>query len=303
MDQRYFLTGNAMIELANETFTVLIDPLGAQLHRIYQNKDHIDYLWNGDAAYWKSRSPILFPIVGRLENDTYRYQGTCYSLGRHGFAQFENFDIVRQDDAEVIFILKSNERIKQSYPFDFELHATYRLDGNSLTMSLGVKNIDSRTMYFSIGFHPGFFLHGINFGSVLEDYVLKFEPGNVADLVKFKNGLRTVTIIKDGFSASHVPLTSEMFASSAIVLSHCGAKRIVLASSNHRHGVGVTAEGFPYLGIWTVAVDKPPFICIEPWHGVPGREKEANRDISELEGMNVLQPNETFTTEMKLDFF
>lgn len=292
-----------MIELTNETFMVQIDPLGAQLHRIFQCKDHIDYLWNGDAAYWKFRSPILFPIVGSIENDAYRYRDTSYSLGRHGFARFEYFDIVRQNDAEVILILKSNERIKQSYPFDFELQATYKLDKNIVAMRLDVKNTDSRTMYFSIGFHPSFYLHGINPGSVLEDYVLEFEPENVADLVKFKDGLRTGTIIKDGFSASCVPLTSEMFASSAIVLSRCQAKRIVLASSKHRHGVGVTAEGFPYLGIWTVAVDNPPFVCIEPWHGVPGREKEANRDISELDGIKVLDPNETFTAVMKLDFF
>lgn len=292
-----------MIELTNETFTVQIDPLGAQLHRIFQRKNHIDYLWNGDAAYWKFRSPILFPIIGRLENDTYRYRDTSYSLVRHGFAQFEDFDIVRHDDAEGILMLKSNERTKHSYPFDFELQATYRLDETSLTMSLDVKNTDSKTMYFSIGFHPGFFLHGINPGSVLEDYVLEFEPGNVADLVKFKDGFRTGTIIKDGFSASHVPLTSEMFALSAIVLSRCGARRIVLASPKHRHGVCVTVDGFSYLGIWTVAVDKPPFICIEPWHGIPGRKGECNKDISELEGMNVLQPNETFTTEMRIGFF
>jgi galactose mutarotase-like enzyme len=46
--------------LKNEFLTLQIDDFGAELISIINNKNNIEYLWNGDPQYWKRHSPIHF---------------------------------------------------------------------------------------------------------------------------------------------------------------------------------------------------------------------------------------------------
>ena len=48
--------------------------LGAEMQAL-KTSDGKDLLWNGDAAYWTGRSPILFPIVGKAADDTVLIDG------------------------------------------------------------------------------------------------------------------------------------------------------------------------------------------------------------------------------------
>ena len=51
-----------MIELQNENLTLCVDPLGAQMMEL-RSKQGAQYLWNGDAKYWRGRAPVLFPYL------------------------------------------------------------------------------------------------------------------------------------------------------------------------------------------------------------------------------------------------
>ena len=65
-----------METLSNSVLTVQIAEHGAELQSI--KKDGKEYLWQGDAKFWGRRSPVLFPIVGRVWNNKYRHAGnTC----------------------------------------------------------------------------------------------------------------------------------------------------------------------------------------------------------------------------------
>ena len=57
-----------METLSNSILTVQIAEHGAELQSI--KKDGKEYLWQGDAKFWGRRSPVLFPIVGRVWNKT-----------------------------------------------------------------------------------------------------------------------------------------------------------------------------------------------------------------------------------------
>lgn len=35
-------------------------------------------MWDAKPEYWKRTSPVLFPIVGSLNNGSYRYEGKEY---------------------------------------------------------------------------------------------------------------------------------------------------------------------------------------------------------------------------------
>jgi galactose mutarotase-like enzyme len=61
----------------------------------------------GDAAYWGKHSPVLFPIVGSLKDNTYFYEEKAYQLGRHGFARDSIFEIETQTEDTVTFLLAS----------------------------------------------------------------------------------------------------------------------------------------------------------------------------------------------------
>ena len=64
---------------------------GAELQSV-QLGGH-EFLWQGDPAYWGRRAPILFPIVGKVADDTLRIDGHEYTMKQHGFARDTVFDL------------------------------------------------------------------------------------------------------------------------------------------------------------------------------------------------------------------
>ena len=88
-----------MIELKNEQLKVQINPLGAEVHSVqYQGRE---YLWQGDSASWGRQAPNLFPIVGRLKDNVYRYKEQEYTLTQHGFARDMVFTVLSQTATQV----------------------------------------------------------------------------------------------------------------------------------------------------------------------------------------------------------
>lgn len=47
-----------MIELQNENLTLHVDSLGAQMMEL-RSRHGMQFLWNGDAKYWRDRAPVL----------------------------------------------------------------------------------------------------------------------------------------------------------------------------------------------------------------------------------------------------
>jgi galactose mutarotase-like enzyme len=87
-----------MYELSNDQLSIVIGSKGAELQSIYGKQTGIEYMWSGNPVFWGKKSPVLFPIVGGLKNNRYKYQGKEYSLSRHGFARDRSFTISKQTD-------------------------------------------------------------------------------------------------------------------------------------------------------------------------------------------------------------
>lgn len=51
-------------QISNEYITLTVSAKGAEMRSI--EKDSVEYLWNGDPAYWADRAPLLFPYVSRF---------------------------------------------------------------------------------------------------------------------------------------------------------------------------------------------------------------------------------------------
>lgn len=68
---------------------ISVSKKGAELQSIVANGR--EFLWQGNPAFWGRRAPILFPIVGRLADDTLRINGHEYTMKQHGFARDSEF--------------------------------------------------------------------------------------------------------------------------------------------------------------------------------------------------------------------
>ena len=92
-----------------------------------------EYIWSGNPAFWGKHSPVLFPIVGTLKNNSYQHDNVQYQLSRHGFAREMEFELIDKQENSATFSLVASPETKEKYPFDFDLHLIYTLKNKSLT--------------------------------------------------------------------------------------------------------------------------------------------------------------------------
>ena len=121
-----------MIELKNEQLAIRIAELGAELQSVKDSEGR-EYMWQAGAE-WPRHSPILFPIVCSVNNNTYVVDGQEYHLPRHGFARDTAFTVISQTDQRVTLALHESEDTLKVYPFRFNLAITYRLEGNRVQL-------------------------------------------------------------------------------------------------------------------------------------------------------------------------
>ena len=97
------------VELENDHLKVRVNEKGAELASVEGKLIILDYMWSADPAYWAKTSPILFPIVGTLRNDSFLHNGKFFTLSRHGFARDMVFTVVEQNNNKATFQLQSND--------------------------------------------------------------------------------------------------------------------------------------------------------------------------------------------------
>jgi galactose mutarotase-like enzyme len=275
--------------ISNEKISATIASLGAELIRL--EKDNQNYIWTVDESYWNKTSPVLFPIVGRLKNDTYSVNGTEYSLPRHGFARNIDFKIVEQSDDTVTFMMESDENTLAIYPFSFRLLLSYKVIEAFLTVSYTVINLSDVEMPFSIGAHPAFAIT-----SVFSDYALVFEKNEPLISYELHNEIFNSDTKKIPIKEGVLPLDYELFQKDALVFKNLASNSISLLKHN-KPILSVVFEGFDYLGIWT----KPnaPFLCIEPWCGLADHESH-DGNLYKKEGIEILQSKQSLSRTIKI---
>lgn len=284
MDTKYILE--------NELVQATINTLGAELTSFKLKGDGTEYIWQADPKFWGRHAPILFPIVGRLKDNTYRIKDRTYFMTQHGFARDLPFELISSGDDYFSFGLTSNEETLAKYPFEFELVVSYKLEGTSLQVTYGVRNAGSETMYFSIGAHPGFNWPLRPDQETAEDYVVEFSSPETVDLLLIEDGL----ISNEGKpflkNESSFPLSEDLFAKDALVFQGLQSEKLALRSLKTDKFVEMEIEGFPYLGIWSQR-GSAPFVCFEPWFGLAD-EVDSDYDFTTKRGIQKLEVNGEF---------
>ena len=273
-------------------FRAVVSSLGAELKSFIDTATGKEYIWQADPAWWKGSAPILFPIVGSLRGGKYRYEGTEYALPQHGFARTSDFRLVAKTEGSMEFELRSNPATKANYPFDFVLRVCFSIEWSGLSVRYVVTNDGAGPLWFSIGSHPAI---NVPFeGGKIENHYVLFDRSE--DLVRhfFKDGLLVAGKTAEIFENSRtIPLSRSIFDDGPIILKGPQSTGFSIVNGMSGKSVHVATDGVPYLGIWS----KPnaPFLCIEPWHGVPD-STEAAGELTQKEGIIRLEAGTAFTT-------
>ncbi|OIR12757.1 aldose 1-epimerase [mine drainage metagenome] len=287
--------------ISNSFLNVVIASRGAELQNIFNKQTSLEYLWNGDEKFWAKRSPVLFPIVGGLKDNTYFYNNQSYQIKtRHGFARDSEFEVVEQNADSIRFSMQPNEETNKNYPFSFEFQIFYQLIENKVSVTYFIKNTDDKNILFSVGAHPAFNVPLVD-GTQFSDYYLLFnETENAGKYPLSKDGLIEKEAVPFLINTNKLPLTKELFYNDALVFKHLASNSISIVSDKTKHGLKVVFDDFPYMGIWNFK--DADFVCIEPWCGIADTV-DTTQQLAEKEGINNLHAGENFKRTWTVEVF
>ncbi|SEK20343.1 Galactose mutarotase [Carnobacterium iners] len=295
-----------MITIENEYLTVVIKEKGAELAKVYNKVDAFDYLWTGNSQYWGRQAPILFPIIGKLNEDAYTIGEKEYTMSQHGFAREFDFELVSQSDKQALFSLSANEQTKKMYPFDFKLQITYLLEEKNLAVHYSVENLsETIKLPFSLGAHPGFNIP-LNNDGVFSDYQLTFEPAlkNSVNVLEIDDGPfpfitgnnKELALTKENV----LELDYQTFDNGLLIIDENVAS-VTLSSPLSKNSITLEVSEFPYLTLWTVENKKAPFLCIEPFYGLPDQIGKIG-DLYDKKGNCILATSDTKKMTFSMTF-
>lgn len=275
--------------LSSQNLTIIINHFGAELCSIL-DKNQTEFMWQAQSE-WQRYSPVLFPIVGKLKNNTYSFKNNTYELKQHGFARDIIFTLISSTKNACTFELKSSSETKKNYPFDFTFQIHYELIKNKLTISYSVNNPSQNQLYFSVGAHPAFSCQ-LNGNDTLEDYYLKFEKPKFI-MSALNDGLIRDEKIDLEIYKNKLLLYTNLFDNDALVFGNSQINKVSLCSIIGNQKVTLESKNWPYFGIWTKK-NSNKFICFEPWYCIADSETNGG-SFENKKGIISLNPQSNFS--------
>lgn len=278
--------------LENDRLRVVIDDHGAQILSILEKDTATEYLWQGDAQYWKDRAIMLFPICGRLEEGRYTFEGKSYDMNIHGFIRDVDLKVEEATATRLTLSYRDDAKTRAQYPFAFLYTVTFTLDGMTIDHAFTVKNTGDGELPFGIGGHPGFNVP-LEKGTDFSDYYIEFsEVAPVRKLILTARCFMTDETEAFPLEGGKIyRLHHDMFDNDAIFLRDM-ATSVTLKSDKSTKAVTVCTRNMPYLGLWHKPRTEAPYMCIEPWNGLPADDGAVD-DMATKKYMNRLAPGES----------
>ena len=263
-----------IITLENEKFKAQVDTAGAQLISLKDNEG-TEYIWQRKEPFWEKCAPILFPVVARPMDNKITLNGKDYPMPLHGFAFDHDYEVVKQEKDFLSLKIKSSEKTRTMYPFEFELYVNFTLDDEGIKTEIKVVNTDEKDMLFGVGGHPA-----INWplfdGDEYTDYVFKFDKEyRLFSLTSTED----VTIIPDDeyeleLDENVFHLSRDIFKYDTIVIEKAPFNSLDFVNKEGK-GVRFEFENFKTFAVWSQQNPEPaPFICLEPWTSMGKRVGE-----------------------------
>ncbi|MBR2114595.1 MAG: aldose 1-epimerase family protein [Prevotella sp.] len=283
-----------MIELKNEQLTIRIAELGAELQSA-KNSEGREYMWQA-GQQWPRHSPILFPIVCSVNENTYVVDGEEYHLPRHGFARDTEFTVISQTGQKVTLALHESSETLKVYPFRFNLAITYRLEDNKVHVIWHVENTDSREIHFQIGGHPAF-----NMPKGKLEGTIKLDNEEPMDVLKsYADGSHDMIEVPLEADMGMIEVSNNFFRNDSVKIHKSQTRRAILMDTNGEPAVTVDYKT-PVCAFWSPYGKQASFVCIEPWYGI-GDPRGWKGEFKDKPLMNHLQPGASFMSKYTITF-
>ena len=233
-------------------------------------------------------SSILFPFANRIKDGKYEFKGNTYQFdinekklnnAIHGLVYNKTFEVISEEASKNHAFVKlayHEKKASNGFPFTYSIYLEYVLKENTLDLNIEIKNTDSNTFPFTLGWHPYFLSKDLFKSSFIFDSNLKLKTNN-----------RNITeeIIPndhaDGFKVDKQPL-DDCFMLDSNTISFITPSYILELKSSEKNC---------FLQLYT-----PPHkntIAIEPTTGV---SDSFNNDI----GLKTLQPDDSYSVSWYL---
>lgn len=262
------------LTLSNAALRAAVQTQGGELVSL-RDPSGVEYIWQGDPAFWSGQNPTLFPIVGSLKDGRVDIDGRTFEMARHGFARRSVFTVAEQGGDYAVLELREGPETLARYPFPFVLRIRHQLLEDGFTTAFTVENPGGAPMPFCIGAHTAFRCP-LAEGERFEDYRLVFDRREDASTLL----LTPEGLIRDGtepmLSGGVLPLDYEVFRRlDTVIFRGLQSGGVSLVHRDTGRGVRMDVSQFPLAAFWT----KPgaPFLCLEPWQGCAALEGETGR--------------------------
>lgn len=288
-----------MKTIQNNYLIAEINEKGAELFSLRSKDSNTEYLWQGNAEYWAGRAPTLFPVCGRLSDGKYIYKGKEYQMNIHGFARACEFHPTVIADNEIEFVLVADDNTKKIYPFDFKLSIKFKLEDNKLIKTIKVTNTGNETMPFSFGGHPGFNVPVFD-NEKFDDYYIEFSKSSLNKMIFSDRYLYTPKTEPFTLDENRLFLRHDLFDNDALFFE-IDDGWVKLKSKKSDFELEMSFNDMTCVGLWHKPKSDAPYVCIEPWHGVPAEDGIVD-DLQTKKHMIHLKANDTYenTCQVKI---
>lgn len=287
-------------KISNEFYTATVSDKGAELISL-KHCSGTEIMWQSPSdSFWSKHAPLLFPIAGRIKDCKYTALGKSYEMKAHGFISKVTFEAVKQDEKSVTLMAKASEETLAQYPFEFEFTVCYALSGDTLNATVTVKNESSEVMPFTFGWHPGFMLPRDG-ATDIEDYFIDFGEGvKSVEWTPLINGpfARTYSEAFALNNGKYALNEKQIYENDTMIFSSVPNSATLSNGKNYNLELS-WSENSPYLCVWKEPSHEAPFICLEPWSGLP--QDGIVDECFDTRPMRRLQPgeSESFSTSYK----
>ena len=271
----------------------------------------IDAIRNGFSEWLEEQSPQFKERLVTMYNRKFncfvrpRYDGSHQTfpdlnlkgLASRGIKSCAEGDTIRLE-------LRSDEKSKaERFPFDFVLTSTFRLEGRTVHHTLTVTNPAdaAEELQFGIGYHPAFRIP-FDDQHTTTDYEFRFDqPESPMILDAYPNGLLTGKCGYRWKNEQSIPLTDDLFENDSFCMAGLRSRTLGIYEKDTGKGIVCNVEGYPYTLIWSAPAKPVRFVCIEPWHSLPGAQTDT-QEWSQRAAAACLAPGQTWETTLSTTF-
>ena len=260
--------------IRNESLSLTVDTHGAEAVSV-RNAAGQEMLWQADKSVWGRHAPILFPWTGKLAGGILTHAGKSYKGGQHGFARDLEHTLLDAGPDAIRLELRADEETRASrFPYDFVLTSIFRLEGKTVCHTLEVENPAgaAEPLQFGIGYHPAFNVP-FDDAHTTADYEFRFDrPESPVILDARPNGLLSGRCYYQWKNAAAIQLEDHMFDNDSFCMAGLRSRTLGIYEKDTGRNITCDIAGYPYTLIWSARTDTIRFVCIEPWHSLPGEE-------------------------------